>query len=141
MGDGTMSTFPNSLAAVLAAVAIQRELVVQEIPVRIGIHVGEVMLEPGDMIGDAVNIASRIESFAVPGGVMLSDSACDQLKNRSEVEVVRLGRFRLKMSGARSSFTRSRPRASSCRRRERSRARASDLPASRATCPTRPRHC
>ena len=99
MGDGTMSTFPSSLAAVLAAVAIQRELAAQEVPVRIGIHVGEVMLEPGDMIGDAVNIASRIESFAVPGGVMLSDSACDQLKNRNEVEVVSLGRFRLKNVG------------------------------------------
>lgn len=99
MGDGTMSTFPSSLAAVLAAVAIQRELAAQEVPVRIGIHVGEVMLEPGDMLGDAVNIASRIESFAVPGGVMLSDSAYDHVKNRSEVDVVSLGRFRLKNVG------------------------------------------
>jgi predicted ATPase len=99
MGDGTMSMFPSSLAAVLAAVAIQRELTTQEVPVRIGIHVGEVLVEPGDMIGDAVNVASRIESFGVPGGVMLSDSARDQLKNRSEVEVVSLGRFRLKNVG------------------------------------------
>jgi predicted ATPase len=99
MGDGTMSTFPSSLAAVLAAVAIQRELAAQEVPVRIGIHVGEVMVEPGDLLGDAVNIASRIESFAVAGGVMLSDSAYDQIKNRSEVGVVSLGRFRLKNVG------------------------------------------
>jgi class 3 adenylate cyclase/predicted ATPase len=99
MGDGTMSNFPSSLAAVLAGVAIQRELAAQEVPVRIGIHVGEVIVEPGDMLGDAVNIASRIESFAVPGGVMLSDSAYDQVKNRSEVGVVSLGRFRLKNVG------------------------------------------
>ena len=99
MGDGTMSTFPSSLAAVLAAVAIQRELAAREVEVRIGIHVGEVMVEPGDMLGDAVNIASRIESFAVPGGVLLSDSAYDQVKNRSEVGVVSLGRFRLKNVG------------------------------------------
>jgi class 3 adenylate cyclase len=141
MGDGTMSTFRSSLAAVLAAVAIQRELAAQEVPVRIGIHVGEVMVEPGDLLGDAVNIASRIESFAVAGGVMLSDSAYDPIKNRSEVGVVSLGRFRLKNVGARSSFTRCRPVASSCQIRGRSKARASGLPACRATCPTPLRHC
>lgn len=99
MGDGSMSKFPSSLAAVLAGVAIQRELSAQEVPVRIGIHVGEVLVEPRDLLGDAVNIASRIESFAVPGGVMLSDSAYEHLKNRSEVSVVSLGRFRLKNVG------------------------------------------
>ena len=46
-----------------------------------------------------MNIAARIESFAVPGGVLLSDSAYDQIKNRSEVDVVALGRFRLKNVG------------------------------------------
>ena len=46
-----------------------------DVPVRIGIHVGEVIVEPERLTGEAVNIASRIESFAVPGGVMLSDSA------------------------------------------------------------------
>ena len=51
------------------------------------------------LTGDAVNIAARIESFAVPGGVMLSDSAYEQIKNRSDVGVIRLGRFRLKNVG------------------------------------------
>ena len=91
--------FPSSLAAVPAAVAIQRELAAQDVPVRIGIHVGEVIVEPERLTGDAVNIAARIESFAVPGGVMVSDSAYDQIKNRSDVGVVRLGRFRLKNVG------------------------------------------
>ena len=99
LGDGSMSMFPSSLAAVLAAVAIQRELAAQEVPVRIGVHVGEVVVEPERLTGVAVNIAARIESFAVPGGVMLSDSAYDQIKNRSDVGVVRLGRFRLKNVG------------------------------------------
>lgn len=99
LGDGSMSMFPNSLAAVLAAVAIQRELAAQDIPVRIGVHMGEVIVEPERLTGDAVNIAARIESFAVPGGVMLSDSAYDQIKNRSDVDVVSLGRFRLKNVG------------------------------------------
>src|SRR5438552_9222534 len=99
LGDGSMSMFPSSLAAVSAAVAIQRELGAQNVPVRIGIHVGEVIVEPDRLTGDAVNIAARIESFAVPGWVMLSDSAYDQIKNRSDVDVVSLGRFRLKNVG------------------------------------------
>jgi predicted ATPase/class 3 adenylate cyclase len=99
LGDGSMSMFPSSLAAVLAAVAIQRELAAQEVPVRIGVHVGEVIVEPERLTGEAVNIAARIESFAVPGGVMLSDSAHDQIKNRNDVGVVGLGRFRLKNVG------------------------------------------
>src|SRR4051794_14695598 len=99
LGDGSMSMFPSSLAAVQAAVAIQRDLAAQDVPVRIGIHVGEVIVERDRLTGDAVNIAARIESFAVPGGVMLSDSAREELKNRSDVGVVSLGRFRLKNVG------------------------------------------
>ena len=91
--------FPSALAAVQAAVAMQRELAAQDVPVRIGIHVGEVIVEPERLTGDAVNIAARIESFAVPGGVMVSDSAYDQIQNRSDVGVVALGRFRLKNVG------------------------------------------
>ncbi len=100
LGDGSMSMFPSSLAAVRAAVEIQRELTAQDVPVRIGIHVGEVIVEPERLTGEAVNIASRIESFAMPGGVMLSDSAYEQIKNRSgSSSVVSLGRFRLKNVG------------------------------------------
>ena len=99
LGDGSLSMFPSSLSAVLAAVAIQRELAAHDVPVRIGVHLGDVIVEPERLTGDAVNIAARIESFAVPGGVMLSDTAYDQIKNRSDVGVVRLGRFRLKNVG------------------------------------------
>jgi predicted ATPase/class 3 adenylate cyclase len=99
LGDGSMSMFPSALAAVQAAVEIQRELAVDDVPVRIGIHVGEVTLDRERLTGEAVNIASRIESFAVPGGVMLSDSAYDHLRNRTDVAVVSLGRFRLKNVG------------------------------------------
>ena len=94
-----MSMFPSSLAAVQAAIEIQRELAVDQVPVRIGIHVGEVVVERERLTGEAVNIASRIESFAVAGGVLLSDTAHDLLKNRREIEVVSLGRYRLKNVG------------------------------------------
>jgi predicted ATPase len=61
--------------------------------------VGEVIVEPERLTGDAVNIAARIESFAAPGGVMLSDDAYAQLRNRGDVSVVSLGEFRLKNVG------------------------------------------
>ena len=99
LGDGSMSMFPSSLAAVQAAVAIQQELAPDDVPVRIGVHVGEVVVEPERLTGEAVNIAARIESFAVPGGVMLSDSAYAQLHNRGDVAAVPLGRFKLKNVG------------------------------------------
>jgi predicted ATPase/class 3 adenylate cyclase len=99
LGDGSMSMFPSSLAAVQAAVAMQRELSAEGVWVRIGVHVGEVIVEPERLTGEAVNIAARIESFAVAGGVMLSDSAYDQIKNRSDVDAVPVGRFSLKNVG------------------------------------------
>jgi predicted ATPase len=99
LGDGSMSMFPSSLAAVRAAIEIQRELASQDVPVRIGLHVGEVIVEPERLTGDAVNIAARIESFAVPGAVMLSDSAYEQIRNQGDIGVVELGRFRLKNVG------------------------------------------
>ena len=84
----------------LAAVAIQRELARARVPVRIGVHVGEVIVEPERLTGDAVNIAARIESFAVPGGVMLSDSRAraDQEPAATSASCS-LGRFRLKNVG------------------------------------------
>ena len=99
LGDGSMSMFPSSLAAVQAAVAIQQELAAQDVPVRIGIHLGEVIVEPERLTGDAVNIAARVESFAVPGSVFVSDTVYEQVKNQSEIEVTPLGSFRLKNVG------------------------------------------
>ncbi len=99
LGDGTMGMFPSSLAAVRAGIAIQRELWPQEVPVRVGLHAGEVIVEPERLTGIAVNVAARIESFAVPGGVMISDSVYEQIANRGDIAVVELGRFRLKNVG------------------------------------------
>jgi len=98
LGDGSVSMFPSSLAAVNAAVAIQQELAM-DVPVRIGVHVGDVIVEPERLTGEAVNIAARIESFAVAGGVMVSDAAYEQIRNRGDIGVVSLGRFRLKNVG------------------------------------------
>jgi predicted ATPase/class 3 adenylate cyclase len=99
LGDGSMSMFPSSLAAVRAAAQIQQQLTADDISIRIGVHVGEVIVEPERLTGETVNIASRIESFAVAGGVLISDSAYDQIKNQSEIAAVSLGRFKLKNVG------------------------------------------
>ncbi len=99
LGDGSLSMFPSALAAVRAGVAMQRELAPADIPVRIGIHVGDVLVEPERLTGDAVNVAARVESFAVPGSVFLSDSAYEQVRNQSDLDVTSLGSFRLKNVG------------------------------------------
>jgi class 3 adenylate cyclase/DNA-binding CsgD family transcriptional regulator/tetratricopeptide (TPR) repeat protein len=96
-GDGSLSMFTNSVDAVLCAIEIQRQLRESpQVPVRIGIHVGNVLVEPTGVIGDAVNIASRIESFGAPGAVVVSDSVHDQVKNQSQIGFASLGRFALK---------------------------------------------
>jgi predicted ATPase/class 3 adenylate cyclase len=99
LGDGSMSMFPSALAAAQAGVAIQQELAAQDVSARVGIHVGEVIVEPERLTGNAVNIAARIESFAAPGAVMLSDDAYAQLRSRGDVSVVPLGEFRFKNVG------------------------------------------
>jgi class 3 adenylate cyclase len=99
-GDGALTIFPNSVDAVLCAVEIQKEFSQPlEVPVRIGIHVGNVIIEPTGLLGDSVNIASRIESFGVPGGVLVSDSVHDQVKNQPQLAFVNLGKFKLKNVG------------------------------------------
>jgi predicted ATPase/class 3 adenylate cyclase len=99
LGDGSLSMFPNAIDAVQSAIGMQLELGAQDVPVRIGIHLGEVIVEPTGLVGDAVNIASRIESFAVPGSVMVSDLVHDLVQNRPDVTFTSLGRFRLKNVG------------------------------------------
>jgi len=99
LGDGSLSMFPSALAAVQAAVAMQRDLGGAGVSVRIGIHVGEVLVEPERLTGDAVNIAARVESFAVPGSVFLSDTAFDQVKNQLDLEIAALGSFQFKNVG------------------------------------------
>jgi hypothetical protein len=99
-GDGALSIFPNSVDAVLCAVEIQKELgQPPKVPARIGLHVGNVIVESTGLIGDAVNIASRIESFGIPGGVLVSDSVHDQIKNQPEFGFVNLGGFKLEKVG------------------------------------------
>lgn len=96
-GDGTLSIYPSSSAAVQCALEIQRELKQEPaVSLRIGIHTGEVSYGEEDVYGDGVNIASRIESRCVPGGVFISEKVHDDIKNNANFKTRPLGNFSLK---------------------------------------------
>ena len=96
-GDGTLSIFESTVAAVQCAIELQRAFSQEPtIPVRIGIHTGEIILTDDDIIGDAVNLASRIESLGVPGSVLVSGKVAEEIKNQDNLSVALLGTFHLK---------------------------------------------
>jgi class 3 adenylate cyclase len=97
MGDGILSSFDTISDAVYCAIAIQKTASeTKDLEIRIGIHVGEVLVEDGDLFGGGVNIASRIESLAVPGSILISEQVYYEIKNNPEVHTKRVGRFDLK---------------------------------------------
>ena len=96
-GDGTVSIFTSALNALGCAIEIQRALKEPiEVPLRIGLHTGEILLEEDGIFGDAVNLASRIESFAIPDSILISDITHEAVKNQSGFSFVDMGLFTLK---------------------------------------------
>jgi formylglycine-generating enzyme required for sulfatase activity/class 3 adenylate cyclase len=97
IGDGTLSLFRSAVDAVDCALEIQRELQKNtDFYIRIGIHVGDVVFKDGDIFGDGVNVASRIEPLAEPGGICVSGSVYGYIRNQSNVHAVFLGEKELK---------------------------------------------
>jgi class 3 adenylate cyclase len=93
LGDGVMASFPTVSDAVYAAIKIQQVChTTNEFQLRIGIHQGEVVFENSDIFGDAVNIASRIQSSAPPGGIYVSESVQRNIANKNDIisEFVRI---------------------------------------------------
>jgi TolB-like protein/Flp pilus assembly protein TadD len=93
-GDGSLCMFNSAIEAVRAAISIQLEMREDpKIPVRIGIHSGDIMLDENEIYGEGVNVASRVESFAVPGGIFISSKVNDEIKNQTDISTVSLGRY------------------------------------------------
>ena len=96
-GDGCLAIFNSSVDATACAKSLQEAFQRKpKVPVRIGLHAGDVVLRDGNVFGDAVNIASRIESMGVVGSVLLSSTVKNQIKNQSQFDVSPLGRFEFK---------------------------------------------
>lgn len=96
-GDGCLLAFESSTDSVTCAMALQKTFnEIPTVPVRIGLHLGDVIFKNENVFGDGVNIASRIESLGIPGSVLLSKSIRDQVKNKSEIQLTSLGNFDFK---------------------------------------------
>ncbi|MFQ5774636.1 MAG: adenylate/guanylate cyclase domain-containing protein [Kiloniellaceae bacterium] len=103
-GDSVMAEFPSPVQAVRCAARIQEELERRnaELPearrmhFRIGVNLGDVMVEDGNLFGDAVNIAARLQGLAIPGGICISDSIYQQIRHKVTLGYEHLGELVVK---------------------------------------------
>ena len=104
MGDGALVEFASVVDAVQCAATIQRNMAhydqgapeAKQIRFRIGVNLGDIIVEADDIYGDGVNIAARLETLAEPGGVCISGMAFDQARHKTDVGFAALGEQRLK---------------------------------------------
>src|SRR6202163_4609767 len=103
-GDGMLVEFASAVDAARCAVEVQRGMAAQNADVpqevriefRIGIHVGDIIIDENDIFGDGVNIAARLEGFAEPGGVCISDDAHRQIRGKVDTTFEDMGPQNLK---------------------------------------------
>jgi class 3 adenylate cyclase len=103
-GDGVIAEFPSVVAAVRAAVDVQNELATnnaerpdgERMFFRIGINLGDVIVDGNDIYGDGVNIAARLQAESKPGGILISNTVYDQVRNKMPVGFEFLGNLSVK---------------------------------------------
>jgi TolB-like protein/Tfp pilus assembly protein PilF len=104
MGDGLIAEFGSVVSAVACAAAIQQQLTDRQeqvsperrIVLRIGVNLGDVVVEGDDLLGDGVNVAARLEQACPPGGILISGAAHDQLQGKLDIGFESVGELRLK---------------------------------------------
>src|SRR5262245_48485375 len=104
-GDGVLVEFASAVNAVQCAVELQHGMATanngrandQQVILRIGVNLGDVMVEGGDLYGDGVNIAARLETIAEPGGIVVSEDAHRQVRNKLHIGFEELGPQSLKI--------------------------------------------
>jgi adenylate cyclase len=104
MGDGVLAEFASAVNAVRCAVDLQKRMEGanaalaedRRILLRIGINIGDVLVESGDLYGEGVNIAARLETMASPGGIWLSETVVNHVRNKIELEFEDLGQQTMK---------------------------------------------
>src|ERR1700730_4762558 len=104
MGDGALVEFASAVDAVTCAIAVQKQVRERNagspedsrIQFRIGINLGDIMVDGEDIYGDGVNIAARLEGIAEPGGISLSASAYDQVQGKVDAAFADMGEQKLK---------------------------------------------
>ena len=123
-GDGVLVEFASAVNAVQCAVDLQQGMAGanagqpedRNIVLRIGVNLGDVLVEGGDLYGDGVNVAARLEGLATPGGICITRSVRDQIQDRVEYGFDDLGeyddhRVRLELLSRRRAFRRALPGA------------------------------
>jgi adenylate cyclase len=96
-GDGSLCTFPSATSALNCALELQQELKSDpQVPLRIGLHIGEIFFEEEKALGDGVNVASRIQSLGQANTILFSREIFDKIKNHPEFQVTSIGMFDFK---------------------------------------------
>lgn len=96
-GDGNLCTFNSATQAVKCAIEIQQQFRTEPmVPVRIGLHIGEILFEEGKAFGDGVNVASRVQSLGIANSVLFSSEIYSKIKNQREFNIVPIGKFHFK---------------------------------------------
>jgi adenylate cyclase len=93
-GDGLIAEFPSVVEAVQCAIEVQRELASEgqsALRYRIGIHLGDVLVDGSDLLGEGVNLAARLQGMAEPGGILISQQVYDQVQKKLSVGFEYLG--------------------------------------------------
>ena len=96
-GDGSLCTFSSATEALRCAIEMQQQFQMEpKVPLRIGLHVGEIFFEDGKVFGDSINVASRVQSLGIANSILFSSEINSKIKNQQEFKCVSIGKFHFK---------------------------------------------